>query len=216
MTSYFKHSTASWAPRDKQKLETMKGLIDQATSDILNTVDWGANMQMVDEVNSTDNSDVLSEAVRLVRKRIQHKNPRVVMTSLTLTETLVKNCHTAFHKQVATKKFMDSMGAVARNFGSKSGRDDLEVADKALELIQAWGEAFMPMRQQLPLFFETWDALRREGFRFPETGAGAPVLSPAPVIPNDVGVPAGVVSTGPNNGDAHLAAAMAAVSMDAA
>ena len=123
MTSYFKHSTASWDPRDKTKLgmwlrlaadaplphssttsclllplpppppprfplltllppplsqllpppplpplqlqsctatasDTMKGLIEQATSDILNTVDWGANMQMVDEVNSTDNNGV--------------------------------------------------------------------------------------------------------------------------------------------------------------
>ena len=97
MTSYFKHSTTSWDPRDKAKLgtpsvsacnhgtsrrpsppfahphatpsaDTIKGLIEQATSDILNTVDWGANMQMVDEVNSTDNSDVYVRATAAARE----------------------------------------------------------------------------------------------------------------------------------------------------
>ena len=42
----------------EQKLHAVEARIEQATSDILNTVDWGANMQMVDEVNSTDNTDV--------------------------------------------------------------------------------------------------------------------------------------------------------------
>lgn len=36
----------------------MKNLVDQATSDILTSVDWGANMQLVDTINSTRNPDV--------------------------------------------------------------------------------------------------------------------------------------------------------------
>ena len=121
-------------------LDVIRSLVDQATSEILNTVDWGANMSLVDEVNSTDSKEVLTETVRHIRKRIQSKSPNVVMTSLSLIETLVKNCHTAFHTQVATEKFMESMSRVARSFSAKPGRDSSEVVDKCLELIQSWGE----------------------------------------------------------------------------
>lgn len=40
---------------DKTRLDEMINLIDQATSDILNSVDWSANMQLVDQVNATGN-----------------------------------------------------------------------------------------------------------------------------------------------------------------
>lgn len=40
---------------DKTRLDEMINLIDQETSDILNSVDWSANMQLVDQVNATGN-----------------------------------------------------------------------------------------------------------------------------------------------------------------
>jgi hypothetical protein len=56
----------------------------------------------------------LREVVRHLRKRLQMKASRVVMNSLTLTETLVMNCHTRFHNEVATEKFMEAVARVAR------------------------------------------------------------------------------------------------------
>ena len=35
--------------------QEMTNLVDQATSDILNSVDWSANMQLVDQINCTSN-----------------------------------------------------------------------------------------------------------------------------------------------------------------
>lgn len=40
---------------DKTRLDEMTNLVDQATSDILNSVDWSANMQLVDQINATGN-----------------------------------------------------------------------------------------------------------------------------------------------------------------
>lgn len=56
----------------------------------------------------------LREVVRHLRKRLQMKSSRVVMNSLTLAETLVMNCHTRFHHEVATDKFMEAVARVAR------------------------------------------------------------------------------------------------------
>ena len=54
-------------------------------------------------------SDRLAEVVRQIRKRLQSPKLKVVLLALNLIETLVKNCHMNFHKQVANDKFMASM-----------------------------------------------------------------------------------------------------------
>ena len=95
----------------------MKNLVEQATSDILANVDWGANMSLVDEINSTRDAEILREIVRLIRKRLQAKEALVVMTALTLTETCVKNCHSVFHREVATEKFLEAIAKIARVSG---------------------------------------------------------------------------------------------------
>jgi len=56
----------------------------------------------------------LREVVRHLRKRLQMKSSRVVMNSLTIAETLVMNCHTRFHQEIATDKFMEAVARVAR------------------------------------------------------------------------------------------------------
>ena len=50
--------------------------------------------------------------------------------ALSLIETLVKNCNSNFHREVATPKFMAQMGRLAKGFSEKTGRENLEVADK--------------------------------------------------------------------------------------
>ena len=180
-------------------------LVDQATSDILNSVDWSANLQLVDQVNANDNPPMLREIVHVLRKRLQSKTPRVVMNALTLAETLVLNCHTRFHNEVAESKFMNAMSNVARVNSRKMDRTSVEIADKALELIQSWGEvifsvgfgqwsaveflspcpsffrqAFRPQHEVMPLFADTYDGLRKEGLCFHAGDAKPPVFMPPP------------------------------------
>lgn len=165
---------------DRTRLDETITLVDQATSDILNSVDWSANLQLVDQVNANGNPLMLREIVHVLRKRLQSKTPRVVMNALTLAETLVLNCHTRFHNEVAESKFMNAMSNVARVNSRKMDRTSVEIADKALELIQSWGEAFRPQHEVMPLFADTYDGLRKEGLCFHAGDAKPPVFMPPP------------------------------------
>jgi hypothetical protein len=52
--------------------------------------------------------------VRLLRKKIGHKNFRVVFLAATLVETLVQNCGVRFHQALASDKFMEEMKGVIK------------------------------------------------------------------------------------------------------
>lgn len=67
-------------------------------------------MEVCDMINeSTDNS---RDAMKAIRKRLQQnagKNYTVVMYTLVLLETCVKNCGRAFHTLVASKDFIQDL-----------------------------------------------------------------------------------------------------------
>ena len=52
--------------------------------------------------------------MRLLRKKIGHKNFRVVFLAATLVETLVQNCGVRFHQALASDKFMEEMKGVIK------------------------------------------------------------------------------------------------------
>lgn len=198
----------------------MTNLIDHATSDILNLVDWSANLQLVDQINTTADADMygfrpthqtlcgrichnihddnrtatlrrLRVVVRHLRKRLQIKAPRVVKLALTLTDTLVTNCHSGLHEEIATEKFLDTLSRIAKVLFCqslslrasqstelclivqenvrRSDSDSCEILDKVLELLQSWDEAFRPQHAALPLFHDTYRRLRLDGLPFPNS-----------------------------------------------
>jgi len=162
------------------------GLVEKATSDILLAVDWAINMEVVDALNRASDQEVKREIIRQIRKRLQHRSTRVVHMALELIETVVKNCGPSVHREVATPKFMASMARVARSYSDRTGKENLEVGDKAMDLIQAWGEAFLPMAQTMPLFSQTYHDLRREGvpFRKQYDETKVPIMTPPPSAPS--------------------------------
>jgi hypothetical protein len=140
-------------------------------------------MQIVDELNSgrpANTPIVKREVVRVVRKKLSNKSLRVVDYALSLAETMVKNCGIEVHREIATQPFMDAISAVARKHAFKTSVESRKLAAKALDLIQSWGEAFLPQRRELPLFVETYHRLRTESLPFPEQYQDRPpVLAPA-------------------------------------
>ena len=63
---------------------------------------------------------------------------------LHLVEVLVKNCEVVVHREIGTEKFMKTIVSVVKDTTGKTKADAREAHEKALELIQAWGEAFLP------------------------------------------------------------------------
>jgi hypothetical protein len=118
---------------------------------------------------------------------LQQTNLKVVLNALTLIEACVKNCHMEFHKQVATEKFMAIMAKLAQSGADRRGREILEICEKAADLIQAWGEAFLPHRRECPFFVSVYHDLKSKGVHFGDQmdESRAPVFTPPPVIPDD-------------------------------
>ncbi|XP_054286720.1 target of Myb1 membrane trafficking protein-like isoform X2 [Macrosteles quadrilineatus] len=84
--------------------------IEQATDASLASENWGLNMEICDIINETE--DGPKDAVKALRKRLQQnagKNYIVVMYTLTVLETCVKNCGRRFHVLVCNKEFVQEL-----------------------------------------------------------------------------------------------------------
>ncbi|KAG2691054.1 hypothetical protein I3760_09G218100 [Carya illinoinensis] len=145
--------------------------VDKATSDLLMTPDWTINIDICDSVNS--HQWQAKDVVKAVKKRLQHKNPKVQFLSLTLLETMVKNCGDYVHFQIAEKKILEEMIKIVRK------KADMQVREKILVLINSWQEAFGGPGGKHPQYYMAYEELRRSGVEFPKNSFdAAPIFTP--------------------------------------
>jgi len=136
--------------------------------------DWESNFRVVDLANKDVKITklVANEILSLLK---QHsKDPRVIWLVIVLLETCVKNCGISFHKEIATKEFVERLKKIAGKKISKPGQkfiprsaEDFQnerVENKVLQLIQSWGPLH-PL--QMPIFEETYHELVEKGIQFP-------------------------------------------------
>ncbi|KAJ7187721.1 hypothetical protein O6H91_01G070200 [Diphasiastrum complanatum] len=146
-------------------------LVVEATAENLDGPDWGKNLEICDlvEHERLNGQDV----VRSIKKRLLSKSTVAQFLALCLLESCVKNCEKMF-SEVASEKVLDEM--------VKMVDDPLTVPanrEKALKLIEAWGEATEELRY-LPIYEETYKSLKSRGVSFPGRDAEslAPIFTP--------------------------------------
>jgi hypothetical protein len=122
-------------------------LVEDATGEDMEGVDWEKNLEICDLVNAEKVSG--QDAARAIKKRIMLKSIRVQYLALTLLETCVKNCEKMF-SEVASEKVLDEMVKMVDDRTTST-----ENREKALKLIEAWGESTEELRY-LPIFEETY------------------------------------------------------------
>lgn len=83
-----------------------------------------------------------------------------------LIGTLVNNCGAQFHAVMNDEKFMREMGNAIRYFSKRPGAENKDVTDVSLDLVQSWGEAFLPRRKQFYHIVDLYFTLRKEGLPF--------------------------------------------------
>lgn len=131
----------------------------------LNTENWGLNMEICDFINYTNEGG--RDAIRAIRKRLQTqmgKNNAIVMYTLTVLETAVKNGDQRFKALVCQKEFVTDL---VKLISSKYDVPQI-IQERILGLIQAWADAF----QNNPAcsgVFEMYEELRAKGVEFPAT-----------------------------------------------
>lgn len=180
-----KSVAAMYTPTEQERIKALAEMIKQATSDYEADEDWDRILKVVDALSNVVNRAVLKESIRYLRLRLGDPSSRVVILSLTLTESIVKNCGDLVHQEIATEGFMGEMEELYRTHANKRGRDSMEIASRVLDMIQAWGEAFLPLRHEFPLFVDTYHNMRKKGVKFPDQydETKVPVLTPPPDVP---------------------------------
>ncbi|XP_047945400.1 TOM1-like protein 6 isoform X2 [Salvia hispanica] len=146
--------------------------VEKATSEFLIGPDWTLNMEICDILNS--NQMLAKDVVKAVKKRLQHKKPKVQLLALTLLETLVKNCGDYVHFHIAEKNILPEMVKIVKK------KTDMHVRDKILTLIGSWYEAFGGLGGRHPQYYMAYEDLRRFGVQFPHRPPdAAPIHTPA-------------------------------------
>ncbi|KAG0481135.1 hypothetical protein HPP92_011993 [Vanilla planifolia] len=147
--------------------------VEKATSDLLLGPDWTMNMEICDSV--IPDPGLAKDVVKVVKKRLQHKSPRVQLLALTLLETMIKNCGDSVHFQVVERDILQEMVKIVRK------KVDMEVRDKILVLLDSWQEAFGGPSGKYPQFFWTYSDLKRSGVDFPQRSGDASLIFTPPM-----------------------------------
>ncbi|GFG39314.1 hypothetical protein Cfor_02239 [Coptotermes formosanus] len=165
--------------------------IEQATDAALASENWALNMEICDIINDTE--DGPKDAIKAIRKRLTQnagKNYTVVMYTLTVLETCVKNCGKRFHVLACNKEFVQEL---VKLIGPKND-PPTAVQEKVLSLIQSWADAFRH-QTELSGVVQVYHDLKQKGIEFPMTDLDtmAPIHTPQRSIPDTevaVGIPA--------------------------
>ncbi|KAI7877477.1 ubiquitin binding protein [Lichtheimia hyalospora FSU 10163] len=135
--------------------------IDKATSELLpnNQEDIALHFTISDNIRSKRVNS--KEAMRSLKRRLQHKNPNVQLAALSLTDTCVKNAGDAFVREIASREFMETLTMILH-----SSDCNLDVKNKILAVIQTWAIA-AKNNPSLNYLTDTYHLLQHERFQFP-------------------------------------------------
>ncbi|XP_053952823.1 TOM1-like protein 2 isoform X1 [Anastrepha ludens] len=155
--------------------------IEQATDSSLASENWALNMEICDMIN--ESSDTARDAMKAIRKRLSQnagKDNQVIMYTLTVLETCVKNCGKALHVLVAQKDFIQEL---IKLIGPKNDPPAV-MQEKVLSLIQIWADAFKN-QPDLNGVTQMYMELKNKGIEFPQTDIEnlAPIYTPQRSVP---------------------------------
>lgn len=155
--------------------------IEQATDGTLPSENWTLNMEICDIINETE--DGPRDAIKAIKRRLNQaagKNYTIVMYTLTVLETCVKNCGKRFHALACSREFVQEL---VKLIGPKN-EPPTAVQEKVLSLIQTWADTFrhQPHTQGV---VQIYQELKVKGIQFPMTDldAMAPIITPERSVP---------------------------------
>uniref|UniRef100_A0A6B2EFG6 Hepatocyte growth factor-regulated tyrosine kinase substrate n=1 Tax=Phlebotomus kandelakii TaxID=1109342 RepID=A0A6B2EFG6_9DIPT len=134
-------------------------LLDNATSHLHLEPDWPSIMMICDSIRQNDVAP--KQAIMSIKKKMQSPNPHSAMYALILLESVVKNCGSPVHEEIASKANCEMFTSLINDTPHEN------VRNKMLELIQCWAYAFRTS-QKYKAVKDTMTILKLEGHNFPE------------------------------------------------
>ncbi|KAG6820229.1 hypothetical protein H0H93_003731 [Arthromyces matolae] len=140
---------------------TLDDAVDKATSELLpaGSEDIALNLEICDQIRSK--AVPAKDAMRALKRRLNHKNPNVQNLALSLADICIKNGGDVFLAEIASREFMDNLVSILKVPGLNH-----EVKQNILRLIQNWCTAFEG-KYHLSYVGQVYKTLGSEGFNFP-------------------------------------------------
>jgi len=136
-------------------MTNIEALIDKATNKNNINEDWGTIMELCDVANSN-----ARDTVNYLKKKITDKNNNVVLYSLTVADSLVKNCGKKVHKEISSRGFLD---IIVKQINNKNTSPI--VRQKMLFCIKEWNNAF-GNNPSLSYCNEIYNKLKNQNYTF--------------------------------------------------
>ncbi|RKP37193.1 hypothetical protein BJ085DRAFT_21039, partial [Dimargaris cristalligena] len=131
----------------------------KATSEDLVTENWELNLNICDKIGQSEAN--ARDCLAAINKRMLHRNANVVLYTLSLAESLAKNCGKTAQREISSRVFTSTL---VRVLNDKSVHE--VVKKRILELIQQWAFNFR-VDPDLGLMEETYHELQSQNFVFP-------------------------------------------------